>query len=270
MSVGMNPSDAEEFAELLKNRYSGVHHYRDALCILYAKAENYQLSLDRWKVSKIRTFKDKDSLVKHEYLVATLFDADGRELDLRMERRVKESSAMNFITGGLGVVGSASTRAVSADVGTQEKDDKFRKWAADEISICSSDTFDDTQLQVDHFRFQGGHPVSLPQLVVLACAISEYSATYHIALSNCYWFCYVASKALKKRFNHTLEPVGDSGQLGCCYGIPLYLRSNIQEVVTKVLESYDETWKYFRDEVSIFIPPVDRTAHTILLMSRTD
>ena len=270
MSVAMNPGDIEEFADLCKNQYRGVHHYRDTLSLLYAKAENYQLSLDRWKVSKIRTFKDKGSLVKHEYLVATLFDADGRELDLRMERRVKESSAMNVITESLGVVGSASTRTVSANVGTQEKDGKFRKWAADEISICSSDTFDDTQLQVDHFRFQGGHPVSLPQLVVLACAISEYSATYHIALSNCYWFCYVASKALKKRFNHTLEPVGDSGQLGCCYGIPLYLRSNIQEVVTKVLESYDETWKYFRDEVSIFIPPVDRTAHTILLMSRTD
>ena len=250
--MSVNPNDAEEFAELHKlNRY-GVRHYRDALCILYTKAENYELSIDRWKVSSIRTFKDKGSLVKHEYLVATLFDADGRELDLRMERRVKESSAVNFIAESLGVVGSASIRTVSADVGPQEKDGKFMKWAVDEISICSSNTFDDAQLQVDHFRFQDGHPVSLPQLVVLACAISEYSATYHIALSNCYWFCFVASEALKKRFQHTLEPVGDSSQLGCWYGIPLCLRSNIEEVVTKVLESYEEAWKYFCNEVSPF------------------
>ena len=97
------------------------------------------------------------------------------------------------------IVGNIVT--VSTD--TQEKEEKFRKWAVDEISICPSNTLGNDQVQVDHLRFQDGHHASLlrlAQLVVLACAISDYCATYHIMLSNCYWFCYVASEVLKKRF----------------------------------------------------------------------
>ena len=255
MSARSNPGDAEELDELLKNRYHGVHHYRSALCILYAKAENYQLSLDRWKVSTIRTYKDRGTVAQHEYLVATLCDTDGQEFNLRMERRIQPSSTMSPITA----FGSASSRSdVTASAGTQEKEEKFRKWAVDEISICSSNTLGNDQVQVDHLRFQDGHHASLPrlaQLVVLACAISDCCATYNIMLSNCYWFCYVASEVLKKRFqvDNTLEPVGASSQLGRWNGIPVCSSFGIEEV----LESYDKSWDDFCSKVSPFIRPID-------------
>ena len=257
MSAQANPSNAEEFAELLKlNRY-GVRHYRDALCILYAKAENYQLSLDRWKVSMIRTYKDKATVVKHEYLVATLRDAGGQELNVRMERRFQPSST----TSSIAAFGSSSSRSdVTTSTGIQEKEEKFRKWAADEISICSSNTFGNDQVQVDLLRFRDGRHASRPrlaQLVVLACAISDSCATYNFMQSNCYWFCYVALEVLKKRFqvDHVLESVEASSQLGRWNGIPARSSSGIEEA----LKSYDESWRDFDDKVSPFIPLVDHT-----------
>ena len=247
-----NPGDAEEF-KLFKNGYRCLDHYRQFLCTLYtAEPDSYELSFKRWKVSKIRTYKDRGTLVKHEYLVATLCDADGHELELRMERRVQESSAIGLITKSLSALGSASPAAAAdgtTPTSTQTKDDKFRKWAADEISVCSSSSFDDDQVQVDHFRFQDGHHVPLPQLVVLACAINEYCATYHITLSNCYWFCDVASKALKRRFDHMPEPVGDSGELGRWHGISICSSSDIEAVVTEVLENYEKSWYEFCSKV---------------------
>ena len=256
MSVAWtNPGDAEEF-ELLRNGYRGsLHHYLDRLRNLYTKPENYQISFNRWKVSEIRTYKDNGTAVQHEYLVATLSDADGHKLDLRMERLVQPSYPM---IGGFGSASSRPSGTESAD--PQEKEGKFRKLAADEISICSSIAFNGDQVPVDHFRFQDGHHVPLPQLVILACAISEYYATYHLTQRNCYWFCYVASEALKRRFqvDHTIEPVGDSSQQGRWNGIPACPSGNIEEVLKKVLENYDKRWKDFASEVALFIPPIDQ------------
>ncbi|KAF8351696.1 hypothetical protein F5887DRAFT_22 [Amanita rubescens] len=261
-----NPGDEGEF-EPFQDGQRSLNHYRDSLCILYtAEADSYELRFERWKVFKIRTYKDRGTLAKHEYLVATLCNGDGRELELRMERRVQESSAINLITKSLSVLGSTSPRAAAADVttstGTQAKDDKFRKWAADGISVCSSSTFGDNQVQVDHFRLKHGHHVPLPRLVVLACAINEYCATYHITLSNCYWFCDVASRALKKRFDHTPEPVDDSGELGHWHGIPICPSNDIETVVTEVLENYDKSWDKFCSKVDQIVNN-PRNKHTI-------
>ncbi len=172
-------------------------------------------------------YKGRGTTVGHEFLIATLHDAENREILLRLERG---NRAPHVVKGG-NVWGGAQRGSARAE--------SPGRWL-NEISIFPSAFNDDSGLPVDHFRFDDGHHVPLPQLVVLASTINEYAGTHRFAHPNCYWFCYVVSEALKKRFSH--KPLSADGGF---HRMPLYQNVNIDEV----LELYDKSWNKFVQKV---------------------
>lgn len=221
-SRSTNPQEAPEIRPI-NHGHRYLESYRDRLCSLYTEPACAHLSFDRWKVSEIRTYKDKGSQVKHEYLVATVHDENNMEILLRIERRIQDPDTIE-------PNGQSSLPST----------DKFKKVACDQITLLPPSTIKDDQLPVGHFRFHDGHHVPLPKLVVLACTVNEHCRIYNALLRNCYWFCHVTSEALKKMFNVTVVPVEGSSQQGSLYGVSLRGNVDIGDVVKKYYKAWDE------------------------------
>ena len=228
-----NPEDAAEFVPI-KNGYRYVDSYCDRLCFLYTEPDMHHLRFDRWQASEICTYKSRGTAIGHEYLIATLHDADNREIQLRLERGVQLSSTHVTHSG----LTAASTLSVdSTNRGGSPADGPGRS-TINEASSFTSSAFSEDRQPADHFRFDDGYHVPLPLLVVLASTVDEHSKTHQSAHHNCYWFCHVVSAALKKRFNHKLLSGDQQDRL---HNILLYQNVDIDEV----LDTYDASWNVF-------------------------
>jgi hypothetical protein len=72
MQPQQNYAESPEFLPIKNGQRVGS--YRDSLSLLYLDPKTVNLARNHWRVAEIRTFKDKGTKVKHEYLVATLRD----------------------------------------------------------------------------------------------------------------------------------------------------------------------------------------------------
>ena len=174
-----DPADAEEFLPI-KHGYRFVDSYRDRLILLYSRPETQHLSRERWKASEIRTYKDKKTRVTYEYLVATLNDQFGNIVLFRFERRVQDSVIKSLDKSLIPVgVSTTSPPAGSTSANLEEvqekKSKKFMKRALQQISIIKPSNFNVKQVPVEHIVFDPDVRVSLPELVILACTIRDYS-----------------------------------------------------------------------------------------------
>ena len=233
-----NPEDAEEFVPI-KNGYRYVDSYCDRLCSMYTEPEMHHLGFDRWRASEVCTYKSRGMGIGHEYLIATLHDADNREIQLHLERGVQVSST--HVTHAHGLSAASTMSVGSANRGGSPAEGQ----GINEASIFTPSAFSEDQQPADHFRFDEGHHVPLPQLVVLASTVDEHLKTRQFSHHNCYWFCRVVSAALKKRFNHKLLSSDGEHQQGRLHNISLYQNVDIDEV----LDKYDASWNLFVHKV---------------------
>ncbi|KAF8351697.1 hypothetical protein F5887DRAFT_1277510 [Amanita rubescens] len=233
-----NPEDAEEFVPM-KNGYRYIDNYRDRLCSIYTEPEMHHLDFERWRTSEVYTYyKGRGTTVGHEFLIATLHDAENREILLRLERGIQASSTHAHVVKGGNAWGGAQQGGARAE--------SPGRWLS-EISVFLSSAFnDDSGPPVDHFRFNDNHHVSLPQLVVLASTINEYLGTRRFH-HNCYWFCRVVSEALKKRFSHKL--LSADGGFHHWHNMPVSQNVDID----KVLDLYDKSWNKFVQKIDMII-----------------
>ena len=191
-----NYAESPEFLPIKNGQRVGS--YRDSLS-LDPKTAN--LARNHWRVAEIRMFKDKGTKVKHECLVATLSDGDKGEVLLRIEHQIQDSSAKTFIMQCLHTEPLPS----DSDSGKQdtaqpseEKPKPFKKNALDEVALVTSKSPNvNKQEPVQHIVFEDQSHISLPQLILLACAINDYSKGYHFFEQNCYWFCYLITELLQ-------------------------------------------------------------------------
>ena len=255
-----NPEDADEFRPI-KHGYRFVDSYRDRLTLLYSKPETLHLDRKRWMISEIRTYKDKKTRVLHEYLIATVYDHYGNTVLFRIERRVRDSVVKSIgkrLLPGSRKGSSSTSPPVGTDLDHQEgvqvkKPSKFMKRALDQVSIIKPSDLDVNQLPVEHIVFNSGHHVSLPELIILAYTISDFSREYHLTQSNCYWFCYIAIEYLKKHYPCTQPELPGRKQQGTwsmLVGNLVY-----KDIDFEVLDkSYEKFWNDFEQEVcSIYL-----------------
>ncbi|KAK2465834.1 hypothetical protein APHAL10511_001475 [Amanita phalloides] len=248
-----NPANDAEFL-ILKNRQCDLEGYRDALRVLYTDPDTKGLGFGRWKASEIRTYKDDRTKYLHEYLVATLHDENNDKMLLRIERRCYKCPTSK---GSTKVPRRHKNILSTPDAIDQNdlhsippsKTDKFSKTACDGVTVITPDEFvDQKQLSVDRFTFSEDGHVPLAQLVLLACAIKEHSSTYDPVKYNCYWFCNVASAALRKRFSvQDTNPAPAKRKQGQFYGIPLGQTG--PDDTDAVLNRYDEIWEKFEKKI---------------------
>jgi hypothetical protein len=251
-----NPEDAEEFLPI-KHGYRFVDSYRDRLTLLYSKPETQHLDRRRWMVSEIRTYKDSKSNVKHEYLVATLYDQYENEVLFRIERRVRDSVIKSIgkglipgsLTGANITSPPAGSDSANQDDLQEKKSKKFMKRALDQISIVKPSDFTITQIPVEHIVFAPNHHVSLPELIILACTISDYSREYHLTQYNCYWFCYISMEYLKNHYMSMRPQLAGRGLQGTWSW--LSPGKVYKEIDFKVIDkNYDKFRNEFEQEVS--------------------
>jgi hypothetical protein len=254
-----NYTESKEF-EPLKN-VCLANNYKTYLSRLYMLPDYAKLSREHWKVIEVSTYKDRGSKVEHEYLVAKLSDGDKGAVYLRIERRIRASSVKEAI--GKHVLGrgtrqprqtdptltdSDSSKPDDGQVVTPEgKPKKIKKYAVDELRLFDPKRLEGNQLLVDHLIFNT-KPMTLPQLVVLACAINDNWKDYHFFEKNCYWFCYCAAEALKERFKYTSASVPGKRRQATWHGLPtdgLWTKVDFEVLLNK----YDSMWLVFEQEV---------------------
>ncbi|KAF8670826.1 hypothetical protein AX14_005784 [Amanita brunnescens Koide BX004] len=93
-----NYAASREFVPIKNGNH--VDSYSESLRLMYTDPATVHLARDRWKVAEIKTYKDKDTTVKHEYLIAALKldNEEEGEVLLRIERRIQSSSAKELFT----------------------------------------------------------------------------------------------------------------------------------------------------------------------------
>jgi hypothetical protein len=153
-----NYAESPEFLPI-KNKMDVVH-YSHCLWSLYIKPETSQLARYHWKVSEIKTYMNKGTEIKHEYLIATLNDGDKGEILLWIGR---DFSAVVEV-------------------------------AIVEPNLPNSDM----QQLVQHIGLNDKSRISLPQLIVLACVIGNYSRKYRLFEKGSCWLCFAIGELLLK------------------------------------------------------------------------
>ena len=252
MQPQQNYAEAPEFLPIKNGQHVGS--YRDSLSLLYLDPKTAKFARNNWKVTEIKTFKDKGTKVKHEYLVATLSDDDKGEVLLRIERRIQDSSAKTF---GKSIMRRSRTEPSPSDSDSskgdttqpnEEKAKPFKKIAVDEVALVNAKSPNvDKQELVQRVRFEGETRITLPQLVVLACAVNNYSKEYHIFEQNCYWFCYLLTELLQKLSTPSFPEISTRSR-GTWLGLPA--DSLYREADFGVLsEKYDAMWSAFENKV---------------------
>jgi hypothetical protein len=211
--------DAEDAEEIqpLKHGCRFVNSYRDRLTTLYSKPETQHLPRNRWMVSEIRTYKDRKTKVKHEYLVATLKDQLEHTILFRIERRVRYKSLISF-----------------------------KQRVTDEISIIKPSDLNVKQLVEDIIFDPNSRVPSLPELIILACTVSDYSREYGDLAQynyNCYWFCYVMTEYLKGHCSYNQPPKQGAWLLLPALGSYKIIDFDL------LAEYYNKSWDGFKQDV---------------------
>lgn len=212
--------NTEEFLSIQGGGRHSVDVYGDHLWLLYTETETQHISRDRWRVSEIRTYKQKWSSgdLDYQYLIATLHDGEGGEIFLRIERRP--------LTSSMDAPGSGIVRRLRAGAGFHSNTAQqgqarvtkgiFGAKAVHQVSIYYPEIPHDRRRRrdapvlVEHIQFNDGNHPPLPQLIMLACAIHDYSDTFNFTNRDSSWFCYVATQVLRSRFEHISTPLQTS------------------------------------------------------------
>ncbi|KAF8330957.1 hypothetical protein F5887DRAFT_77455 [Amanita rubescens] len=131
----------------------------------------------------------------HQYFIATLHDGEGGEILLCIERRIltfwmnaPDSGIVRRLRTGTGF------HSNTAQQGQSWVKRIFGAKAVDQVSIYFPEIPDvrrrrrDTPVLVDHIQFNDGHHPPLPQLILLACAIHDYSDTFNLTSRDSSWF----------------------------------------------------------------------------------
>lgn len=189
-----------------------VGHYSHYLWLLYTKPETNHLARYHWKVAEIKMYKNQGTEVKRECLIATLNDGGDGQVLLKISHDF--SSVVEVV-----------------------------------IVEPNLPNFDMKQL-TQHIVFKHGSRISLPQLIVMACAINNFSREYRLFEKGCYWFCYTIGELLLR---HSIPWQGTSRE-----SLASSLR---QEVNLDVLSAkYDTMWNAFENDVcSTIIEDLDMT-----------
>ena len=250
MQPQQNYAESPEFLPIKNGQRVGS--YRDSLSLLYLDPKTANLARNHWRVAEIRTYKDKGTKVKHEYLVASLSDGDKGEVLLRIERRIQDSSAKTFI------MRRSRTEPIPSDSDSgrqdtaqpnEEKAKPFKKNAVDEVALVTSKSPNvNKQELVQHIVFEDQSRISLPQLILLACAINNYSKEYHFFEQNCYWFCYLITELLQRLSRSIFPELSTRGRQGTWLGLPA--GTLWRDVDFEVLSAkYDAMWAAFENKV---------------------
>ena len=253
MQPQQNYAESPEFLPIKNGQRVGS--YRDSLSLLYLDPKTVNLARNRWKVAEIKTYKDKGTKVKHEYLVATLSDGDRGEVLLRIERRIQDSSAKTF---GKSIMRRSRTEPIPSDSDSgkqdtaqpnEEKAKPFKKNAVDEVALVTSKSPNmDKQELVQHIVFDDQTRISLPQLILLACAVNNYSKEYHFFEQNCYWFCYLITEMLQRLSKPIFLELSTRSRQGTWLGLPadaLWRDADLDVLSAK----YDAMWGAFENKV---------------------
>ncbi|KAF8689407.1 hypothetical protein AX14_003346 [Amanita brunnescens Koide BX004] len=251
-----NYVDSPEFLPI-KNG-NRVDAYSGSLSLVYINPKTVRLARDHWKVAEIKTYKDKSSAFKHEYLIARLVDGDKGEVHLRIERRIQDSSVKAY--GKAILMGRSRSQPLPPSDSDSSKQDAapsndentktWKKTSADEVAIVTSNP--NKHKLVEHMVFEGEHRVSLPQLIVLTCAINNYSNEYHLFQKNCYWFCNTVLELLKRLATPSSPDLPARGQQGTWLGMradKLYKDVDFDALLAK----YNAMWKAFEDGIEEII-----------------
>jgi hypothetical protein len=248
MPQSPNYIGAPEFLPITKGRR--VESYSESLHMLYVNPETVQLARDHWKVTEIMTYKDYHSNFEHEYLVATLRDGGAGKVLLRIERRIQDSSAKEFYKD-FTQPGRRSRRRTqdAAQPNYENERALFQKNAVDEVTLVPKLSDVNKHELVEHIVFRDEeHRVSLPQLIVLACTINDYSNKYQVIAKNCYWFCYIIGELLERLSPASRPDLSARSRQGTWLGLPtgaLWRSVKFDEVLKK----YNVMWKEFEDKV---------------------
>ncbi|PFH45379.1 hypothetical protein AMATHDRAFT_51686 [Amanita thiersii Skay4041] len=202
-----------EFFELRKSGGRDVHGFNDLLHKLYTTPETSSLPYDRWYVTEIKGYKNQGKkTVQHEFILATVQGPGKNNFRyLRIHRRIQKGSVVSSPTTDEQPAAAAaapeSSAADSSDMESpttgapQREPNSIKKRALDDITVSKDPRsllkFGKSEV-VEHVTFPTSH-ISLPQLAVLTRCINEAAAGYHLATSNCYWFAYTLSEALKQK-----------------------------------------------------------------------
>ena len=235
-----------------------VGSYCTSLRMLYIDPETSHLSLDHWQLVDIKTYKDKGSKYKHEYLIATLSDgAMGRVL-LRIDRRIQASSIKKI---GKAIIASGLSQSQPippnhTDSGKQDttqpiepEQKPFKKTAMDDVTLVKPNVpYRKRQNLVEHIMFEDTIRVSLPKFIVLAYAINTYATDYDFFEKNCYWFCYIIMELLKKLSTPSYPPLRARGRQGTWLGLPA---GHLWHAVDfdLLLAKYNTMWREFENKV---------------------
>ena len=263
MPAQPNYAESPEFLPIKNGER--VQSYCTSLRMLYIDPKTSRLDRKHWKVAEIKTYKDKSTTVKHEYLIVTLSDGDRGEVFLRVDRRLQDSSAKAFGKALIGRRSSSVPNPHSSDSDSGKQDgaqpneenaNPFTKLAVDEVVIVTPNL--DKQKLVQHVMFESEKRVSLPQFIVLTCAINNYSSEYNLFWKNCYWFCFVAVVMLQKLSTGSMPDLSARGQQGTWLG----LRTDKlwTEVKFDLLSTmYDTLWSAFENDVCSITEDLDIT-----------
>jgi hypothetical protein len=231
----------EEFRDL-KADFSTVKSYYNFLSTFYKSPETWLLDRNRWKITKISTYKST-GFFKHEYLVAEV-KCEEETVYLRIERRRSKSRASkasddsdpsstedDLPTGG-GSSGSSS------------------KTAHDTITFAKAlKTIVNDKECVEVIQFSEGKGLSLSQITVLALCVNSMGRIYSLLKANCYWFAHLVVKAAM-----LIEPASDvklvsKTRPGEWLNL-LPITKSDSEVIQEVKAAYDKLWKTFNEDVS--------------------
>ncbi|KAF8649480.1 hypothetical protein AX14_008676 [Amanita brunnescens Koide BX004] len=136
-----NYSTSPEFLPIKNGNH--VDSYSESLLLMYTDPETVHLAHDHWRVAEMKTFKDKDTKVKHEYLIAMLKldDEEKGEVLLRIKRQIQDSSAKALVTPRRSRSEPRPHHHSDCDSGGQpvsrNESSTFKKKAADEVSLAT-------------------------------------------------------------------------------------------------------------------------------------
>ncbi|KIL54874.1 hypothetical protein M378DRAFT_18466 [Amanita muscaria Koide BX008] len=259
----MSPSSHDPLEEfkILKRRKTGfasVEGFYTSLLNLYKSAATCRIDHNRWKVTKISTFKSTHG-VQHESLLADVVCGEVT-VYLRFERKLHKSRVGKLFSNRSKATPKAQTSDESdpsSDNATSPHDPtepfvtrSLSKYASDEMTystILKRVTSGDDEC-VDVVQFAEGKGLTLPQIAVLAYCVNSMGPDYSLVEENCYWFAFVMGETAKLiETDFTLEKT--SRRKRGSWGSLLTTAKPTDELIEKAKFLYNKKWDAFNKDI---------------------
>lgn len=244
--------------------FDHVEGFCTSLSNLYKSAATYSIDRNRWKVTRISTFKSTRG-VEHESLVAEV--VCGRMIVyLRIERKLHKSQVGKLFSSGKSSKESPKPQSSddsdpSPDSATYPRDDtrptptrSTSKIASDEITYSKAFTSVVSYKReewVDAIEFPEGKQLSLPQIAVLARCVNSLGRTYNLVGENCYWFAHVmveTAKLIQTGFEPSTDSKISKKKRGS-WGDFLTTKKPTPELIEQAKSTYDRKWEAFNKDI---------------------